>query len=241
MMRFLAALVLLISNAASAGTISIPFPGPGSGPYGATATLTYQTAAASAFSTSTPSFASLTIGTADPTRVVIVGLGFSKSSGSWGANPISSVTIGGVSATQVGSQVLTPVGVDTVVSFYIAAVPTGTTATVAVTLAANTQRGFVSVWSATNLMSSTPTATNSATGTSSGPSASLTIPSLGFGLGFVMGRGASNTWTNLTERNDQAVGADTASGADSTTAGTPTISTTTNSQSDSAMVLAAWH
>lgn len=108
---------------------------------------------------------------------------------------ISSVTIGGITATQHVVQSGYPAGI------YGAYVPTGTTATIVITLSGS-EPIALSVYNIRGLRSST--ALNTATGTES-PDGTVTT-SLNVGLGFyiaVSGSSSSSsgtwTWTNATE------------------------------------------
>lgn len=96
----------------------------------------------------TYNFGSVPIGVASATRYVLVGISARSAS-----NFVpTSVTIGGVSATQVVSPY--QVG-GTTAGFFIAAVPTGTTAAVNVTFSGQMVRAIVESWSVTNLQSTT--------------------------------------------------------------------------------------
>lgn len=183
---------------------------------------------------------SFSIGTADSTRVVIIALGAGKDSGGFASNPYSSVTIGGVSATlAVYSNVNTACGP----AIYYASVPTGTSATVSFSIAAACHPILVDCWSVTNLSSSTPSATNSAGGTATSQSASLTIPTYGFAIGCA-GTGAASptlsSWTNLTAQTSysQSNGAIWTSSYNTSGAATRTVTFTSSITAD--LVVAAW-
>lgn len=126
------------------------------------------------------------IGTADPTRVVLV--------------CFSTGQAGIVSATAtIASAPATPIQVNTAGStggsaMFLLAVPTGTTANVVVTWGASQTRHGMGVWSMYNLQSSTPT--NSAQ--SSANPLSMAVPVLAGGViaGYAMGSsGTLRTWT----------------------------------------------
>ena len=116
------------------------------------ATLTYSGSGGFDNSgTSSYSFPAQPIGTAATNRKVIVGVMFE------GTQTVTALTIGGVSAAQTVSSGTT--------SIWIADVPTGTTATIAVTLSAATAGLAVIAWSAYGLNSSTAVATASVSST----------------------------------------------------------------------------
>ena len=203
----------------------------------AIASPSYVTNTSANSATNSQSFAGVSIGTAASNRYVIATIYESKQSGNWSANPISSVTIGGVSATLAGTQVTNNA---TVVAIYYANVPTGTTATFAWTLAANTIETVLGVYRVVDLVSATPTATASATTTN--PSASLAIPTNGFGIGIAgVNTLTTFTWTNLTENFDVQAGASTASGAMNTSSGTSTRTATPGTNDKQALTMAAWN
>lgn len=177
-------------------------------------------------------FAGQAIGSATPSRYVIVAAHLYSNS----ARTISSVTVGGISATQVVTQ--------SVVNFfsyrasiYIAAVPTGTTADVVVNTSGVCEQMTISVWAAYDLNSATAVDSDSAT--SSG-SSTFNIPAMttsadGVALASCVynrnGSGSAFAWTNATERSDtvQNIGGvyTGASGADAVTTGSNiSISTT---------------
>jgi hypothetical protein len=99
------------------------------------------------------SFSSLNLGTASADRHIVVGI--AGQAGSAGA--VSAVTIAGITAAQVFSVSSSTV----TVAFWIAAVPTGTSGTVAVTWAAQRARCAVVVWAITGLLSTTAVDTGS--------------------------------------------------------------------------------
>lgn len=176
----------------------------------------------------------VSVGTAASDRYVIFALHESKTSGSWSANPISSPTVNGAAATLVGTQVNNNASV---VAIYIKALSTGTTATFAWTLADSSLRSVIFVWNVTGLISATPTAT--ASSTASPPSASLAIPSSGFGIGIAaVDSSGSFSWSNMTKHADVS---SMASGASSTTAGTATRTATPTTNDKPVLSLAAFN
>lgn len=100
----------------------------------------------------TYSFASVAIGAADPTRRVVVVV-------HWGENAVTrslnSATIGGVAAT-IHAQTSAAIRGVAIIS---ALVPTGTTATIALTFSGAMLRSAIGVYRALNETSASPTAT----------------------------------------------------------------------------------
>lgn len=139
-------------------------------------------------------FASRSIGTAASNRRVLVGVAGRKG----GTSPtVTAVTVGGVSATELVQAENESANV---VAFFMAAVPTGTTATIAVTLDAQSDRLGVSVWAIYDLASDTPTDT--ATDVSDDEPMDVSLNVAAGGMAFGVGFGAnwpSNTWAGLTE------------------------------------------
>lgn len=187
-------------------------------------------------------FTNQNFGAAAADRYIIVGVGIGNSS-----ETISSVTIGGVTATSVVTG--TPGGGDGQAGIFIALVPTGTTGTIVVTCTNTEDCCGIGVWRATGI---NPTATDTASQTTVSGDAlstsSLTIPTQGFGVGYVFWLGSaappSATWTNLTEQFDETITGNFAhTGAFSLTAGTPTITaqaSVTLSAMPCILVAAAW-
>ena len=183
---------------------------------------------------------SFSIGAANSTRVVIIAFGAGKDSGGFASNPYSSVTIGGVSATLA---VYSNVNTATAAVIYYASVPTGTSATVSFSIAAACHPILVDCWSATDLSSSTPSATNGTGGTATSQSVSLTIPSSGFAIGCVGSASNSPTlssWTNMTAQTaySQSNGAIWTASYNISGAATRTANFTSSIGAD--LVVAAW-
>lgn len=127
---------------------------------------------------SAQTFSSVPFGAADSTRNVLVLVSWVRASGT--AAAVSSVTIGGVTATAIVAPAPT-----TVLGFgiYMAAVPSGTSGNVVVNFAStNVAEVSVVSFSLYHLSSTSPSSTNSAAGAAS---MSLTTPSGGFA--FVVG------------------------------------------------------
>lgn len=129
-------------------------------------------------SASSHTFSSVGLGDADGNRVIVVGV-IQNDSG--GVSTISSVTIGGISATNAVNRV--DVGVQFRVSIWYAAVPTGTTGDIVVTLGGSDPI-TVGVWRIIKIGASkaaSSTGSNSNTGGSS-IAVFATVPVNGFGV-----------------------------------------------------------
>lgn len=165
----------------------------------------------SSANSATPSFSSLTIGDASATRLVIVGVVWAIS----GATNLNSATIGGVSATVIAQND----GANCGTAVIMAAVPSGTTATVALTFANSVPRAGVVVWTLDGHISSTPhDFDNPAGGAQAIRTATLDIPAGGAAVAIAYS-GADPAWTSATERIFDTE----MSGADTTTAGAGTV------------------
>lgn len=110
--------------------------------------LTYLQSAEDEADLTTYTFASQNLGTASSDRYIIVG----ASGRDFGttAKSITSVTVGGVSATEIHQAQGTATGT-TVSGLYIAAVPTGTTGDVVVTFSEVFIKSNIALWAATGL------------------------------------------------------------------------------------------
>lgn len=187
------ALALSVSSAFAGGTISLMGIGPGQS-VPPLPTATFVATAQDTTNTTVHTFTNLGIGTADPTRYVFIAVHMI-------GNAPSSVTIGGSAGTLVACQA----GSTARVCFYYRAIPTGTTATVVVTHAANINNVGVASWNVINLNSPTPTASNFSAST---PASYSLTPSAG---GVVIAGSSAyissstvitNTWTGVTEQYD---------------------------------------
>jgi len=183
------------------------------------------------------SFTGMTIGTAPAggeTRHVVVAIGLMHNS----AGSINSVTIAGVSASLV-------VGIDSGtgtsgagVALYIAQVPTGTTATVAVSYTGGTSLG-----AATYILRNRTVTTATSSSTAQSPSLNLNIAVGGAAIGVSMVRdGTVSTWTGLTENFDTDIRSDEwFSAASGGTPGTPaTVSLSRGSSTQRAAAVASF-
>lgn len=144
------------------------------------------------------SSSAIAIGAADTERYVLVAVVL------WATNAtISSVTIGGISATAVGTLAsFLSGGNHNKIQFYIAKVPTGTTAVVVVTTSITIDRLGILAWRLMGLQSVTPVDEAEA-GNADPMTAAIDAPGGGaiFGAAMVP-LGTTFTWTNLTEDVD---------------------------------------
>jgi hypothetical protein len=190
---------------------------------------------------SSHTFTAAVIGSVDTRRVVIVAVSAAKDTGSWSANPVSSMTLAGSGMTLAGSQILDP-AISMVVAIYYLAVPSGATADIIVNLAAAAHPITIDVWAMVGQLSNTPssTASNSATGTSI--SASLTILDGGIGIGVSGGNIASQslTWTNMTLGAASANANGSAASSYSTTVGAASRTVNATGSVPLGLTLAAW-
>jgi len=141
------------------------------------------------------------LGAANAGRKIVVAVGQSAMSAS-----VATLTIGGVSASQVAEEI----GGDSRVEIWQADVPTGTTGDVVVTWDAVSFRSGIGVYRVVNAAAAAyATATTSGSATSF--SGTVTIPAGGIAIAVCFGSaGGTQTpfaWTNLTERYDEQVDA----------------------------------
>lgn len=201
--------------------------------------VSYRTQASQGSGSSSYNFTNQDIGTAASDRYVIVAIGNGFTGG---PRTVSAVTVGGISATQVVSVS----GSTTNACLWIAAVPTGTTATIAITLSGTVGQGIgIAVWAAYGLSSGTA----SASGSSTASPGSITLnPTTSDGFVIVYratgGSVTTMTPTNYTERFDgAALGSDKHQGGDGPTTGVSlNVQCATDSGGDTnrAMVAACW-
>lgn len=140
---------------------------------------------------------STSLGTPSSDRVVIVGVLNNDSRSSAPSN----LTVGGVTATKVG-EVTNATG--SIVQFWTAPVPSGTTVNVTVKINGTVDSFGLASFSATGLLSATPTSVVSST---RAPGATaITTPDRGFAVSVSMSGAATvaptATWTNAIEQFD---------------------------------------
>lgn len=155
----------------------VQFPGPGTAhSAGAAFSLTYQDYQSQVLfpaSSATLTFSGMGTGTADANRVVAAGIFVQGFIGT-----VTGVTIGGVSATQVTGAAASATSIQT--DIWYASVPTGTTATVVVTM--NTSQQYSMAVSTFRIITTTPTAGTGGSGTQGfglTASATITVPAGG--------------------------------------------------------------
>lgn len=151
---------------------------------------------------STYTFSSESLGTADADRYIIVGV-VARKAGSTDCS-ITSMTIGGVSATELLDQGNTDANCD-VGGLYIANVPTGTTGDVVVTFPATMVRAAISLWRAVDI--ATPTVpTDSAASTAADPTYDIDVTDPGFAVAMcISNSNTTATAVGYTERFDGTV------------------------------------
>ena len=160
----------------------------------------------------TYSFTDRAIGESSGGRLVVCAVHWALT----GSTTLSSATIGGVAATIVAQCN----GTNTGVAIIAAVVPTGTTATVALTWAASVARGGIGLWRMVGQVSNTAyDFDNPAGGAQAVRTVTLDVPA-GGGVIVASEGDQSNatTWTNATERYDYVTANDNSSGADDVTA-----------------------
>lgn len=150
---------------------------------------------------STYTFTSASIGTASTGRVIIVGVGGSNVTVA--AITITSVTIGGVSATEISDNR----SGQSYCGLYSLQVDTGTTADIVVTWSGVMSACGIGVWAAYNLLSSTPTDTG--TDSASDPlNTTIDVSAGGVVVAYTenyAGSTPSNVWTGVTEDFDKVI------------------------------------
>lgn len=158
------------------------------------ATKVYNGNTSSSSTTSPVSVASVPIGTASATRLVVCAVYWSTAGV---ARTLNSATIGGVAATiHVQKRDTSTI---TNVAIISATVTTGTTATVALTFSGNIAIGVeIESYSLDNLISTTPTATASnATSSATSVSTTINVPAAGIMIaGQFAGANTAQTFTS---------------------------------------------
>lgn len=202
--------------------------------------LSFLTSAGSATDLTTYTFSDQTFGTASSDRYIVLTIN-SRDAGE--NNPqVSSVTIGGVSASIVVQDVNQATNAN-ISAIAIAAVPTGETGDVVITFNTEVLRCVIALYKVTELYQTTPSDTDSSTASS--PSVSLDIPAKGFSIATACTASDSGTfsWTGLTENHDSIVEFLTASSASSEFISQQsglTITATPNTSSNQVGVFASW-
>lgn len=154
-------------------------------------TITFLQSTNDTANLTTYTFTSQNLGTANANRYIAV-CTTQRSSPT-----LSSVTIGGVSATIVAQANNT----GNVAGIAIALVPTGATGDIVVTWGSSGLNCAISVYQIDNLLSATPF--HSITDITASPSINLNIPASGIALGFATVQNSSPmSWSGLTERDE---------------------------------------
>lgn len=191
----------------------------------------------------TYTFSSIAIGVADANRVVAVGIWYRPGADS---EVISSITVGGVSASQVsGARSTRADGALSISDIWYASVPTGTTATiVAVMGGGGPARCGISTY---RIITTTPTPTGATFGiglAETSTSGTLTIPSGGAGFAMYGSRmtiGSGTTWTNATKDYDVEIPVNAATVSSAKITATNAITAVGNSGGGGSSVsCAAW-
>lgn len=164
------------------------------------ASVVYVDDAVSNVAGNTTTFTGINFGSAASSRKIVIGVGRGPT-GAFGT--VSSVTIGGIAATFINSAATTTEDAE----LWIAAVPTGTSGTVAVTWTNSATDVGLGVWA---LYNTSITPTDTASDNNSNPATdTINIAAGGAAVGYVYHR--SNTdpttfsWSNLTEDFDVTV------------------------------------
>lgn len=187
------------------------------------------------------SFSSVSTGTADANRYIVLAMGAQRFVGS--STTVSSFTLGGASVTQVVYRNTNqPSGI------YIIAQPTGTSATIAITFNVNQQSCAIGVYRVILPAGSSSFATLSAGYASNQITGTINVPSDGVLIAcdslYTAGNSVTTTWTGLTKQYDLfptlgALSGGFASGLSSQTGRTVTAALTSGT-SEGGMVAASW-
>lgn len=182
-------------------------------PSGPTGTVAYVAEYSSGANASSYTFSSSSIGTADADRTVIVAVASRKSGAT---TTISSVTVGGVAATEV-AQASNTISNTNVAGLYAIDVAAGTTADIVVTFGATMLRAGIGVYRCTGIST---TANNTDTSTASDLAGSVTRTSVGVVVGVATDARTSAVWAGITEDFDATIGAESSQFTGASDAGT---------------------
>lgn len=193
------------------GTAALKLYRPAVAASGTPFSITLASTNSNAAATSPVTFTAQGIGTADPTRIVVVAI----SQGPTSTTAVSAVTIGGNSATHALNS--DGGGSATRTDFWYLAVPTGTTANIVITAALQT-RFVIGVYSVVGTSSSfsvaTATSTGSGVATLSAPA--ITVPA---GGGAIVIASVHNATVTITPSNYTQDGASVVAGTSTTSFG----------------------
>ncbi len=169
------------------------------------ASIVFTDRAGSLASLTTYTFAGLAIGSVTATRRIVVSVQATTA-----ALAAISVTVGGISATEVTGCSGYQSGEGWTIRMFIAEVPTGTTASIVVTVTGGATGCRLGAWALYDLLSSVPTA--SAVDVTDPVSMAVNVDAGGVAVAFAVSRFAM-TWTGLTEDFDAVVASGQISGA----------------------------
>lgn len=146
----------------------------------------------------TTTYTSVAIGAADTNRIVAVGVAVRVNAD---VDSISSMTIGGISATQVAGARSTRADAGlSITDIWYAAVPTGTTANIVINWSASVVRSGIGAY---RIITATPAPTSVSFGIGTGTNATtgtITVPGGGAGFAIFGNRNGTGSvaWTNAT-------------------------------------------
>ena len=204
------------------------------------ATVTYVSTAGSASNLTTYTFTSQSFGTAHADRILVCTVGGQGQAA--GAKSVSSLTIGGISATLVKAQ--QGLTLDYFRSeIWRAAVPTGTSGTVVINWN-DTMETCISGLFSVITKTAAPYATAGIGGDGATQiSTTISSPDNGIILGCHYGNSTPDTWSGLTERYDTHPSTQSGSGASDAFASAQTsksIGVTPGGGAQHALALASW-
>lgn len=189
-------------------------------------------------SSSTKTFTAIGFGAADSNRVVVAAFAFRSDTG---AETISGVTIGGVSATRVTSAFQNDAGLVTSDIWYATGV-SGTSGDVVITFSGNIETGACGTYRIVT-GTTTPTFGGGAVNSGASISTSLTVPASGFGIAVAGNRQLAVSdivWTNAVSdwNQNDATNQRSFAGAHATLSNT--ITATPALSANNAISVAAW-
>lgn len=195
----------------------------------------YETTSTSTTNNNSYNFGSTDIGTADPTRIVVVGVYVEDDGG--GSPIVTALTVGGISGTEVTARN----GTTAAISLWRTDVPTDTTATVAISINVTTERCVIMVWTIYNADSATPIDSEN-TAAIDAPSSTLTTGTAGVIISAAKSTAlATFTWTNITENVDgQIESVSSYTGASIATTTSSLEITATETAGNVSLVSASW-
>mgnify|MGYP003631487479 CR=1 FL=1 len=195
-----------------------------------------------ATSSSSNTHSSVSLGTADAARIVVICTGFQTSNTGAGANSIASITIGGVSATKVVSNKYSDSTNIQENGIWYAAVPTGTTGDIVPTFASTTTNPGNTEIGIYKCLRINTTAYDTGTGNGN-PAASTTIDNTANGI-LIAVTGAIGAGTNIfvgvTENSDDGLNSVWACGSEvySASGTSRTVSSTISTSTYGSVALA---